>query len=81
MDGIDFQRSQTNRDWSSHKFKRSGLCYEVALLILGGDICLICGPWKSGVYNEGMIFCKTLATWLVSGEQVEADDGYLGKEP
>jgi len=26
-----------------------------------------------------MIFCESLATWLEPGEQVEADDGYLGE--
>ena len=81
MDGTDFQRSQTNRDWYSHKFKRSGLRYEVALSILGGDICWICGPWKPGVYNDVMIFREALATWLEPGERVEADDGYVGEAP
>jgi hypothetical protein len=68
VDGTDFQRSQTNKDWYSHKFKRSGLFYEVAILILGGDICWICGPWRPGVYNDLMIFCESLATWLEPGE-------------
>lgn len=81
VDGTDFQRSQTNRDWYSHKFKRSGLRYEVALSILGGDICWICGPWKPGVYNDVMIFREALATWLEPGERVEADDGYVGEAP
>jgi hypothetical protein len=68
VDGTDFQRSQTNKDWYSHKFKRSGLCNEVAILILGGDICWSCGPWRPGVYNDLMIFCESLATWLEPGE-------------
>ena len=32
-------------------------------------------------YNDLMIFCESLATWLEPGERVEADDGYLGKAP
>ena len=28
-----------------------------------------------------MIFCEALATWLEPGEQVEADDGYVGEAP
>ena len=81
VDGMDFQMSQADRDWYSHKFKRSGLHYEVALSILGGDICWICGPWKPGVYNDVMIFREALATWLEPGERVEADDGYVGEAP
>ena len=41
----------------------------------------ICGPWRPGVFNDLMIFCKSLATLLEPGERVEADDGYLDEAP
>ena len=81
MDATDFQRSETGKDWFSYKFRRSGLRYEIALSILGGDICWICGPWLPGVYNDLSIFPEALITWLAPNERVEADDGYVGEAP
>ena len=81
VDGTDFQRSKTSKDWFSYKFRRSGLRYEVATSILGGDICWICGPWKPGKYNDLDIFREALATWLEPNERVEADDGYAAEAP
>ena len=81
MDCTDFQRSKTSRDWFSYKFRRSGLRYEVALSILGGDICWISGPWKPGTHNDLDIFREALVTWLDPYERVEADDGYSAEAP
>ena len=74
-------RSKTSRDWFSYKFRRSGLRYEVALSILGGDICWISGPWKPGTHNDLDIFREALVTWLDPYERVEADDGYSAEAP
>ena len=81
VDCTDFQRSKTSRDWFSYKFRRSGLRYEVALSILGGDICWISGPWKPGTHNDLDIFREALVTWLDPYERVEADDGYAAEAP
>ena len=53
----------------------------MALSILGGDICWICGPWPPGLYNDLDVFREALATYLEPGERVEADDGYIGEAP
>ena len=71
MDGTDCERSKTNRSWFLHKHD-SGERYEVAVSILGGDVCWICGPWKPGVYNDLDIFCEGLLTQMAPGESVEA---------
>ncbi len=39
VDGTDFQIPERGRDWYSFKFKKSGVRYEVALSMLGGEIC------------------------------------------
>ena len=72
---------EDEKKWYSYKFRRSGLRYEVALSILGGDICWICGPWPPGLYNDLDVFREALATYLEPGERVEADDGYIGEAP
>lgn len=81
VDGTDFMRSKTDKTWHSYKFKRSGIRYEVAVSILGGDICWISGPWRPGLYNDLDIFREGLLTWLEPGERCEGDDGYNGEAP
>ncbi len=78
---MDFQIPERGREWYSFKFKKSGVRYEVALSILGGEICWISGPHQPGVYNDLDIFRSSLASHLDPFEQVEADDGYLGEAP
>ena len=56
VDGTDFQIPERGREWYSFKFKKSGVRYEVALSILGGEICWISGPHQPGVYNDLDIF-------------------------
>ena len=38
VDGTDFRVEETGRQWYSHKFKKSGVRYEVGLAIKSGDI-------------------------------------------
>ena len=48
VDGTDFLAPNYGKKWYSHKFKHSGLRYEVALSIKTGWICWISGavePW------------------------------------
>ena len=81
VDGTDFQIPERGREWYSFKYKKSGVRYEVALSILGGEICWISGPHQPGVYNDLDIFLSSLASHLDPFERVEADDGYLGEAP
>ena len=39
------------------------------------------GPFEPGIYNDIAIFRSALLTELDEGEQVEADDGYMGEAP
>ena len=57
VDGTDFRIAMGYRKpfWS-HKFKKSGLRYEVGLCILTGDICWWSGPYAPGNWNDMGIF-------------------------
>ena len=81
VDGTDFLAPNYGKKWYSHKFKHSGLRYEVALSIKTGWICWISGPWNPGQWNDLEIFRMSLVTFLDSFERVEADDGYIGEAP
>ena len=68
--------------WYIHKNKEPGLRYEIALSILGGDICWTNGPFACGEYNDWTIFnTKGLREQLDPKERVEADDGYRAGDP
>ena len=65
--------------WYTKKHNTAGLAYEVAVSILGGDICWVNGPFPAGSYNDWKIFNEFgLKSNLEPGERVETDDGYLG---
>jgi hypothetical protein len=81
VDGTDFACAEYGKSFYSHKFKRSGLRYEVALSILGGEICWISGPHIPGRLNDLTIFRNALMMQLEEFERVEADDGYIGEAP
>ena len=81
VDGTDFRIEQRGRKFFSHKFKGSGLRYEVAISILCGEIVWVNGPYPPGRYNDLMVFRDSLMSILEDGERVEADDGYLGEAP
>lgn len=66
-------------DWFSHKFKKSGVRYEVALGIKTGDICWFSGPYMCGLWPDIEIFRASLITFLDPYERVEADNGYVGE--
>ena len=76
-----FLKSQS-KIWYTEKHHCAGLVYEVAVSILGGDICWINGPFPAGGYNDWKIFNEFgLKSNLEIGERVEADDGYFGGDP
>lgn len=82
VDGTDFRIRHAGRKFYSFKYKASGLRYEVATSILGGDIVWISGPWEPGMYNDISIFRQSgIMSMLEEGERVEADDGYRGESP
>ena len=81
VDGTDLQIPEHGQTFYSHKFKKSGLHYEVALCILTGSIVWINGPYECGVWPDISIFRNSLKTHLAPNERVEADDGYVGEHP
>jgi hypothetical protein len=82
VDGTDF-RIETpkgqSRKYYSHKIKKSGLRYEIAISIQAGDIVWVNGPFPCGEWPDIKIFRKDLKGMLQFGEAVEADDGYRGE--
>ena len=66
--------------WASHKFKKSGVRYEVGLSIQQGEIVWLNGPFPAGRFADVTIFRKGLK-WLLlaSNERAEADLGYRGE--
>ena len=82
VDGTDFMiQKEYGRKFFSHKFRGSGLRYEVALCILTGHIVWINGPYEPGIWNDIAVFRDSLMSHLGPGERVEADDGYVGEAP
>ena len=77
VDSLDFQIPWLGTKFKSHKLKFSGgLCYEVAVSIIGGDCVWINGPYEPGIWKDITIFHNGLLSMLDLGERVEADDGY-----
>jgi hypothetical protein len=81
VDGTGFQipKTRPGKSFHSHKFKKSGLHYEVALLIIGGDIGWSHGPL--GIWPNVKKFRAGLIHQRGENERVEADNGYIGKDP
>ena len=69
-----------NSKWYSHKFKRAGVRYEVAVCIQTGDIVWVNGPYPCGRWPDISIFRDKLKWKLAAGEKVEADRGYRGEK-
>lgn len=81
VDGTDFRIFEQGPTFYSHKFKGSGLRYEIGLCILTGSIVWINGPFECGKWPDISIFRSALISELQDSERVEADDGYLGEAP
>jgi hypothetical protein len=65
--------------FAPHKYVgKSALCYELGVSILGGELVWIQGPYPAGKYTDIKMFNKVLHHFLDPGEQVEADEGYVG---
>lgn len=82
VDGTDCPINQPqpfNSRWYSHKFKSSGLRYEVAVCIQTGWIVWVNGPYPCGRWPDIKIFRHKLIHKLENHEKVEADLGYRGQ--
>jgi hypothetical protein len=82
IDGTDIPISEPgdrNSLWWSHKFNGPGIRYEVATCIRTGDIVWFRGPFPCNL-SDREIFDTFLSKKLVSGEAVEADSGYTGRD-
>ena len=81
VDGTDckIQRVPANmKAFNTHKFKESGLRYELGICILTGDIVWVMGPFPCGDWPDVECFRFALKGFLEENERVEADDGYVG---
>jgi hypothetical protein len=84
VDGTDFRVPQKRtatkgNTFASHKYAgKSTLRYELGVSIMGGYLVWIQGPYPAGKYTDIKIFNKVLHHFLDPGEQVEADEGYVG---
>ena len=83
IDGIDFRIPEPT-PWSSlwfpHKFKGSGLRYEIAVCIATGWVVGYNGPFECGRWPDLTIFRSRLKGLLGPGERVCADRGYKGDD-
>jgi hypothetical protein len=60
-------------------FQGSGLHYEIGILILGGDIVSLNGPYDARTWNDIKIFRDSLMSNMDPGEQMKADVGFFGE--
>jgi hypothetical protein len=67
-----------NPKWYLHKFKGSGVGYEIAVCIQTGDIVWCYGPFPCGRWPNKKIFNHKLKDMLDNDEMVEADKNYRG---
>ena len=82
VDGIDCLIPNNGRKFFTHKWKfYGGICYEVAICILSGEIVAVNGPYEPGVWNDLSVFRNVTLSMLEEGERVEADDIYRGESP
>ena len=81
VDGTDFRIPEYGPTFFSHKFKSSGLQYEVGVSILNGKVVRTNGPYECGKWNDVTIFRNAMLSMLGPNEQAEADDGYVGELP
>lgn len=82
MDVIDCLIPNHRRKFFTLKLKfYVGVCYEVAICILSGEIVADNGPYEPGVWNYLSVFWNVMLSMLEESELVEADDIYRGESP
>ena len=60
VDGTNFQVEESGKQWVSHKFKKPGVCYEVAVAIKSSHIVWIKGPLPCGEWPDITTFLTAL---------------------
>lgn len=79
LDGVDFPINEPtpfSSKWFSHKFKATGLRYEVGVCIHTGKIVWAYGGFPCGDWPDLRLARHCLVTFLEGGEKVLADKGY-----
>jgi hypothetical protein len=69
-----------NPQYYSHKFKQSGLGYEVALSVFQNKCVSLNGPYPASV-NDTTIFKNGIRQKIPRGKKAIVDNGYQGKDP
>jgi DDE superfamily endonuclease len=84
LDGVHCLISEVRRDpdkkWFSHKHKRAGVVYELAISIYYGSLIWINGPFPAG-QSDLTVFRKPngLKSKIPEGKKIIADQGYLAE--
>lgn len=81
VDGTDFRIEEPtpfSPKWFSHKFRGSGVRYELGVALGTTQIVWVNGPFPAGSYSDQRIFRTTLLQLLLENEKVLADRGYNG---
>lgn len=69
-----------NPTYYSHKFKQSGLAYEVALSVFQNKVVSLNGPYPASV-NDTTMFRNGVRDKIPKGSRAIVDNGYKGKDP
>lgn len=79
IDGVDFKINEPtpfSSGWYSHKFKSSGLRYELALNLRTGFMVWVFGGYPCGLYPDLKLAREAFVPSLRNGEKALADKGY-----
>lgn len=79
IDGVDFEINEPSpfsNIWFSHKFKASGLRYEIALCIWTGEIVWAHGGYPCGSWPDLKVARRHFVHFMDFGEKSMADLGY-----
>jgi hypothetical protein len=70
-------RSNPDKKWFSHKYKKAGVVYELAISIFRGSLVWINGPFPAG-QSDLAVFRKPdgLKSKIPEGKRIIADQGY-----
>ncbi|KAI8821219.1 hypothetical protein BJ741DRAFT_681038 [Chytriomyces cf. hyalinus JEL632] len=81
VDGVDMMVSEArplDKDLFSHKFKRAGYRYQVAVALGTSKIVYVGGGVLCGKWLDLTMACQTLLCLNGPGERIAADQGYIG---
>ncbi|KAJ3253937.1 hypothetical protein HDU77_004327 [Chytriomyces hyalinus] len=81
VDGVDMMVSEArplDKDLFSHKFKRAGYRYQVAVALGTSKIVYVGGGVPCGKWPDLTLVRQTLLKYIEPHEKVAADQGYVG---